>query len=45
VLTPDQNKILHKEVAIIEDIRFDLAVLNAPKEDIELLKYVPHDII
>eukprot|EP00026_Physarum_polycephalum_P004711 Phypoly_transcript_04734.p1 GENE.Phypoly_transcript_04734~~Phypoly_transcript_04734.p1 ORF type:complete len:660 (+),score=98.31 Phypoly_transcript_04734:92-2071(+) len=38
VLTPEQNKILHKEVAIIEDIRFDLAVLHASKEDIELLK-------
>jgi small GTP-binding protein len=38
VLSPDQNKILCKEVAIIEDIRFDLAALHAEKDDIELLK-------
>lgn len=39
MLTPEQNKILHREVALIEDIRFDLAILHATKDDIELLKY------
>ena len=39
MLTAEQNKILHREVALIEDIRFDLAVLNAGKDDIELLRY------